>query len=443
MNWQRFQGLKVALLGFGQENRSILPELLAVKAIVEVRDRQPIADLPATVTSRCGDDYLADLMRFDWAIKSPGLPWQTPALVEAMELGLQVTTQTQLFFDWCSATIIGVTGTKGKGTTSALIEQLLKATTKAPVWLVGNFGVPALERLPQIQPDDYVIYELSSFQLDRLTKSPQVAVVLPIGVDHLDHHQDESSYHAAKASLVRHQSAKDWAVLAADAPVSRGLARQTVAQVRYFSGYQPVSDGVGVHDDWLVVFDQHQPTAKLLPTEAIPLLGDFYRQNVAAALTVIDCLGLSRSQAAEAVRQFKGLPHRMERVRELGGVLYVNDSKATNPTSTAPALAAYPAIHWILGGRAKTDNLDSCAQHFHHVRAAYTIGEASSMFAALLKGTMPVFECGILKDAVIAASKAAVAGETVLLSPACASFDQFRDFEARGDAFRAAVEALA
>jgi UDP-N-acetylmuramoylalanine--D-glutamate ligase len=154
-------------------------------------------------------------------------------------------------------------------------------------------------------------------------------------------------------------------------------------------------------------------------------------------------LGVSDDVIASALKTFGGLPHRMERVRERGGVLFVNDSKATNPTSTAPALAAYPAVHWILGGLAKTDELDACAPHFNHVKAAYTIGEAGPMFAQLLAPHMAVTQSVTMEAAVAQAAASSQPGESVLLSPACASFDQFRDYEARGDAFRAAVEALA
>ncbi|MGZ8998234.1 MAG: glutamate ligase domain-containing protein, partial [Allosphingosinicella sp.] len=173
------------------------------------------------------------------------------------------------------------------------------------------------------------------------------------------------------------------------------------------------------------------------------LQGPHNAQNVAVARAIARALGIGPDIVARALQSYRSLPHRMELVAERHGVLFVNDSKATNPDSTAPALAAYPAVHWILGGLPKGDDLGPCEGQLDHVRAAYTIGEAGPMFARLLEGKVPVKQCELLIEAVQSASRAAVAGEVVLLSPACASFDQFRDYEARGDAFRAAVEALA
>jgi UDP-N-acetylmuramoylalanine--D-glutamate ligase len=193
-------------------------------------------------------------------------------------------------------------------------------------------------------------------------------------------------------------------------------------------------------------------TSPLLTIEAVyplpgqedwpALQGPHNAQNVEAAWTVCRRLGITDAQIEQGLRTYPGLPHRMERVREKDGVLFVNDSKATNPTATAPALAAFESIRWILGGQAKTDNLDECAPHFGHVRSAYTIGEAAALFERLLSPHMPVKNCGKLDAAVREAAADAEAGDTVLLSPACASFDQFRDFEDRGDQFRALVEGL-
>jgi UDP-N-acetylmuramoylalanine--D-glutamate ligase len=172
------------------------------------------------------------------------------------------------------------------------------------------------------------------------------------------------------------------------------------------------------------------------------LQGPHNLQNARAATVACRCIGLSDEQIEGGLRTYPGLPHRMERVREKGGVLFVNDSKATNATAVAPALAAFPAIRWIVGGQAKSDNLDECAPYFPHVRSAYVIGEAAELFERLLLPHMPVKNCGKLADAVREAARDAEAGDTVLLSPACASFDQFQDFEDRGDQFRALVGAL-
>jgi UDP-N-acetylmuramoylalanine--D-glutamate ligase len=172
------------------------------------------------------------------------------------------------------------------------------------------------------------------------------------------------------------------------------------------------------------------------------LQGPHNAQNAAAAIETCEMLGVGQGEIAEGLRSYPGLPHRMERIRDLDGVLFVNDSKATNPTATAPALAAFEKIRWICGGQAKTDNLDECAPHFGHVRAAYTIGEAADLFERLLSPHMSVKNCGKLDAAVRAAAADSEAGDTVLLSPACASFDQFKDFEDRGDQFRALVEGL-
>jgi UDP-N-acetylmuramoylalanine--D-glutamate ligase len=172
------------------------------------------------------------------------------------------------------------------------------------------------------------------------------------------------------------------------------------------------------------------------------LKGPHNASNAVAAINVASALGVENADIDRALRTFRGLPHRMELVRAREGILFVNDSKATNPEAAAPALAAFPYIHWIVGGLAKSEGLGPCANQLGHVRAAYTIGESGPMFAHLLEGKVPVLECELLVTAVGEAAQAAAPGEVVLLSPACASFDQFRDYEARGDAFRAAVEAL-
>jgi UDP-N-acetylmuramoylalanine--D-glutamate ligase len=226
-------------------------------------------------------------------------------------------------------------------------------------------------------------------------------------------------YAASKARLFAMQSPEHVAVIAPEDDYTRAIAPQVAGRKILVSSAQ--------------VKDQSRWPS---------LQGPHNAQNVATAVAVARELGIGDAVIAGALETYPGLPHRMERVAERNGVLFVNDSKATNPTSTAPALAAYPAVRWILGGQPKGDDLTPCEPYLSHVRAAYTIGEAGPMFARLLAPKVPVTECGVLDAAVAAAAGEAEKGEVVLLSPACASFDQFKDYEARGAAFRAAVEAL-
>jgi UDP-N-acetylmuramoylalanine--D-glutamate ligase len=323
--------------------------------------------------------------------------------------------------------VVGITGTNGKSTTTALIHHILQ-TAGVPSLMGGNIGLPILGRDPLPAGGVYVL-ELSSYQIDlTFTLDCDVAVLLNITPDHLDRYDGFEGYRDAKLRLLR-MSSGTWVY-----DFEEHLYEFTEEQHKRARAW-----------DFIAVAALRKSQSKW-PA----LQGPHNAENAMAALLASEAIGVRTKDMfggwskiiEQALRTYPGLPHRMERIREVSGVIFVNDSKATNATSTAPALAAYPAIHWILGGQAKTDELDACAPHFGHVRAAYTIGDAADMFAALLSPHMKVSNCKTLNAAVVAASEAAKAGETVLLSPACASFDQFKDYEARGDAFRAAVEAL-
>jgi UDP-N-acetylmuramoylalanine--D-glutamate ligase len=315
--------------------------------------------------------------------------------------------------------MVGITGTNGKSTTTALVHHILK-TADVPSLMGGNIGLPILAQDPLPEGGVYVL-ELSSYQID-LTQSLdcEVAVLLNITPDHLDRYDSFEAYAASKARLFEMQSEEHLSLFPGRGPPDQANA-------------------TGIPDDWIAYIDDIAVNEQ----DRWPALqGPHNLQNVKAATAICLALEIPAKFIRQGERTYPGLPHRMERVAEKGGVLFVNDSKATNPTATAPALAAFPKIRWILGGQAKTDNLDECAPHFSHVRKAYTIGEAGEMFASLLSPHVAVAECVTLGEAVNAAAAEAEAGDTVLLSPACASFDQFRDYEARGDAFRSLVGEL-
>jgi len=419
-----FRGKRYAVLGLARSGLATVRALVASGAEVIAWDRKEEARAGVGEGVTLADPLEIDFSGLDAVIVSPGVPINRhPIADKAHAANVPLIGDIELFSqarpDLPPHKLVGVTGTNGKSTTTALIHHIIEAAG-IPARLGGNIGLPILGQDPLPEGGVYVL-ELSSYQIDLChALDCDVAVLLNITPDHLDRYDGFSDYAASKERLFTMQHVDKMAVIATEDDPTRMIASRINHRLVRVSSTQ-----VGDQSAW--------------PT----LQGPHNAQNVAAARAAANALGIDEATIEKALRTYPGLPHRMERVREIGGVLYVNDSKATNPTSTAPALAAYPAIHWILGGQAKTKDLDACAPHFDHVRAAYTIGEAGPMFAAILKDVVPVSECQLLRNAVIAASKAAVAGETVLLSPACASFDQFRDFEARGDAFRAAVEALA
>jgi UDP-N-acetylmuramoylalanine--D-glutamate ligase len=366
---------------------------------------------------------VTSLYGFSGIVVSPGVPLNRhPIARRAREAKVPLIGDIELFAQARPSLpphkVVGITGTNGKSTTTALVHHILK-TAGIPTQMGGNIGLPILAQDPLPRGGVYVL-ELSSYQID-LTQSLdcEVAVLLNVSPDHLDRYDGMDDYAASKARLFAMQSPEQAAVIAVEDDYSRAIAAQVLGRRVLVSSAQ--------------VKDQSRWPS---------LQGPHNAQNAAAAVAAARELGIGEAAIALGLETYPGLPHRMERVAEKGGILFVNDSKATNPTSTAPALAAYPAVHWILGGLPKSDDLEPCEPYLGHVRAAYTIGEAGPMFARLLRPEVPVTECEMLDRAVGAAAGAAKAGEVVLLSPACASFDQFRDYEARGEAFRAAVEAL-
>jgi UDP-N-acetylmuramoylalanine--D-glutamate ligase len=386
---------------------------------------------------RLADPLTLDLTGFAGVVVSPGVPLNRhPIAGHAAKYGVPVIGDIELFAQARAELpphkVVGITGTNGKSTTTALVHHILK-TAGVPTTMGGNIGLPILGQEPLPAGGVYVL-ELSSFQIDlTFTLDCDVAVLLNVTPDHLDRYASFEAYIASKARVFEMQTSDHYALARAGDWWGNDHLVGSHSNAGFFDPYDDVfylrsgvPGAIGIYEqgEW--------------PT----LQGPHNLDNVSTAMSIAYDLGLDAHQIRAGLQTYPGLPHRMERIRDLNGVLFVNDSKATNPTSTAPALAAYPALHWILGGQAKTDELDACAPHFGHVRAAYTIGAAGGMFADLLRPHMAVEESGTLELAVAHAAAAAQPGETVLLSPACASFDQFRDYEDRGDAFRRLVEAL-
>jgi len=423
-----FAGRKYAVYGLARSGLATVEALLASGATVTAWDAKEEARAKASAGTRIDNLDEVDLAQFDSLVVTPGLPLNRhPIAQRARDAGVEIIGDIELFArarpELPPHKVVGITGTNGKSTTSALVHHILK-TAGVPTTMGGNIGLPILAQEPLPEGGVYVL-ELSSYQID-LTQSLDcdVAVLLNITPDHLDRYESFEAYAASKARLFEMQSA----------------GHNKITSVNEETKFDLGCEGViaSFIED---VFD-HKGIKKSEQVDWTSLQGPHNLENARAAVEVADILGLNEGEIREGLRTYPGLPHRMERVREMDGVIFVNDSKATNPTATAPALAAFERIRWICGGQAKTDNLDECAPHFGHVAKAYTIGEAGDLFARLLSPHVAVAECGTLERAVGAAAAEAVSGDTVLLSPACASFDQFRDFEDRGDQFRALVGEL-
>ncbi len=431
-----WRGKRFAVLGLARSGAATVHALIAGGARVVAWDsdeakREALADSVQEQSVDLADldlrfDPLDELVGFDALIVSPGVPLNThPLAAAAREAGVPVIGDIELFAqarrDLPPHRVVGITGTNGKSTTTALVHHILD-TAGVPTLMGGNIGLPILGQDPLPEGGVYVL-ELSSYQIDLTqTLDCDVAVLLNITPDHLDRYDGFAGYAASKARLFTMQSVPHLAIVDYRAEADEDVLDGAPADLPF----QIIDDiEIGDQAGW--------------PS----LQGPHNALNARAAVGVARALGVSEVDIDRALVSFTGLPHRMEQIASYGGVAYVNDSKATNPESTAPALAAFARVHWIVGGRAKGDDLDACRPAFGHVVRAYTIGEAGPKFAEILAGSMPVENAGTLDAAVRSAAVHAQPGDTVLLSPACASFDQFTDYEARGAAFRAAVELLA
>ncbi len=433
---------KYAVLGLARSGRATVEALLASGADVLAWDDRAEAREPFLGRCAVADPLEADLTGYAGVVVSPGVPLNThPIKPHADGFGVPVIGDIELFAqaraDLPPHKVVGITGTNGKSTTTALVHHILK-TAGVPTTMGGNIGLPILEQEPLPDGGVYVL-ELSSYQID-LTYSLDcdVAVLLNITPDHLDRYDgDFAKYAASKSRLFEMQSANHSAWFPVLQKVCLEIADRLDGMggpyIQFFTG-----------EDWFT-FDESvdldantRGKGKSWPS----LQGAHNSDNAMAALNVAVDLGVDTAVVENALESYSGLPHRMERVAEISGVAYINDSKGTNTAASAPALAAFDKIHWIVGGLAKEPGLGECEAELGHVKAAYTIGKAGPDFAAMIEPIVPVERCETLDRAVAKATENAVPGDTVLLSPACASFDQYRDFEARGEHFRELVEGL-
>jgi UDP-N-acetylmuramoylalanine--D-glutamate ligase len=411
--------MRVLVVGLARSGKAAADVLMAQGVHVVAFDRDEAIDVGRLrelgVEVHLGREEETLLQGIDLVVKSPGVPGGTLLVAGARERGIPVWSEIELGARLISNPILGVTGTNGKTTTSELLGQIFRAANR-PVEVAGNVGRPLTSLVGTVRADAWIVCELSSFQLEDVeTLNPEIGVLLNLEPDHLDRHGSFATYSGTKLRLFERQSSDDTAVV----PRGFGAVPGGGRRVEF-----DVSDAL--------------PAEPLIP-------GLHNRENAAAATVAARAAGIADSAIADGLRTFPGVPHRIELVRELRGVRYVNDSKATNVAATLRALASFPGsrLHVILGGRGKAEPYTPLAVAFHSGDRGYLVGEAAQEIrVALDSAGVPFSDVGDLDSALAEAAANAHAGDVVLLSPACASFDQFDDFEARGDEFRRLVEAL-
>jgi UDP-N-acetylmuramoylalanine--D-glutamate ligase len=376
-------------------------------------------------------------------VVSPGVPADHPALAGCQARGVPVLGEVELAYRAMTAEFVAITGTNGKTTTTALTGALV-AESGRPVLVGGNIGRPLAAEALHFPADGWVVAEVSSFQLETTDAfRPRVAAVLNVTPDHLDRHGSLAAYAEAKARIFRTQGPGDWAVLNADDPGAASLASRVKARLLWFSRRQPVTEGAWIHEGW-VTLRLGPGDRSVCPVDDIFLRGAHNLENVLAATACAGALGVAPERLRAAIRAFRAVPHRLEWVRDRGGVAFYNDSKGTNVDATLKALAAFDEpIVLIAGGRDKGQRFDALADAARgRVKAAIVIGEGRATLGPALRAVTHVEEAASMGEAVRRAAALAVAGDVVLLSPACASFDLFRDYEHRGAVFAEEVRAL-
>ena len=443
---------RVLVVGLGRSGVASALFLKSRGARVTVSDAKPEAELRNEIlvllehgiTIETGGHGDRTFRGQDLIVVSPGVPYDAPQLVQARGLGETVIGEIELAAAFLPGPIAAITGANGKTTTTTLAGEIVTAGG-FPALVGGNIGTPAITFVDKAKPDTWTVLEVSSFQLETIvTFRPRIAVILNITPDHLDRHKTFANYVNAKARIFENQQPGDFTILNSDDPATAALAGRTRAQMFWFSRKKEVPQGAYVHDG-RILFRDPQGRREIMLVSEISLKGAHNLENVLAGICIGVLVGCQPAQIREAVRRFKAVEHRLEFVAKVAGVDYFNDSKATNVDATIKALESFPAnIHLILGGKDKGSDYTALNDLLRtRVKRVYTIGAAAAKIESHIKGAAEVLHAETLENAIRKASEAAQPGDIVLLAPACASFDQFKSYEHRGQVFKEVVHSMA
>jgi UDP-N-acetylmuramoylalanine--D-glutamate ligase len=444
------KGKKVLVVGLGKSGLAaalFLRRQGAQVTVSDVRSAEALAkDIPALLEEgimvEAGGHGLLTFRRQDLIVLSPGVPLDTPELVQVKSFGLPVIGELELAARFLKGGIVAITGSNGKTTTTALLGEILK-DSGLPTLVGGNIGVPVVDLIDESTPDTWSVLEVSSFQLESTVEfHPRIAVILNITPDHLDRHGSFENYALAKERIFAAQNEDDFVVLNADNARTADAAARSTAKVYWFSIEHPVEQGAWFENCFIVYRTaKDAKVEQVIPLTGIPLKGTHNVENVMAAVVAARLAGVSAEAIRQSIEKFQAVEHRLEFVATFNGVEYYNDSKATNVDATAKAIAAFPSgIHLILGGKDKGSDYTLLSPLLRErVSAVYTIGSAAAKIESHLRGVVSIYSCETLEKAVRAAASAARPGDVVLLAPACSSYDQFENYEQRGRVFKQLV----
>lgn len=463
-NLSKLFNKKVAILGVGIEGLALSNFLIDKVAEITLCDKEKKEKLIRNdkdhslqklldnqkIKTKFGTDYLSNLDNYDLIFRSPGISINIPEILAAKKREIEISSQIKLFFELCPCKIIGITGTKGKGTTASLIFEMININLKSinqdnkKVYLAGNIGYPAISLIPSLTKDDLVVLELSSFQLMDLTQSPHISVITNLLIDHMDYHKSVEEYREAKYNITIHQDNQDYLIINQNAEDEFEISRKTKAKTLLFSKTKKTDAYIEKTGN------QHRVILKnfgeICRQDDIKLLGLHNLENIAAAVLVGKILNIDAKIMIDTIKKFNGLPHRLEKITTINGVEYINDSYATNPE---PTIAAIEAIKGekilILGGSSKNADFSNLIKKIISlkVKAVILIGYESKRINVLLnkyryKGQV-ILGLRDMDQIVKKTIEISRPGDTVLLSPACASFDMFDNYKDRGEKFKKTV----
>lgn len=473
-HWPMEKTDAIAILGYGVEGRAMLEYLLehGYTNLTICDQSEKLTGIHSDVQIRLGENYLQNLDDFDVVFRSPGISFFRSEIQEIMDSHTVISSMTKYFFEHCRAPIIGVTGTKGKGTTASLITEILRRDGKK-VFLGGNIGVPAVSFLDDVVEDSFVVLELSSFQLVDLEISPHIAVVLNVTSDHMDYHSSVEEYHESKYPIMAYQSAANFAVLNQDYPYATEFGTQGEGTKLYVSCKQLMINGAWVADQKVRVIDtddvnfRERGWVDILDVSEIGLVGRHNWENVLPAVTVGKILEIPDAKIAMAVREFHGLPHRLEKVIGTGGIEYYNDSFSTTPESCLAACSAFndmgKPFYLLAGGSEKGSDFTALGwklSQMKFLQKVFVMGPSGVRIReALIHGhetctedgtvcrlPVPIEHTESLREAITKAHEEAamlgVDGTVILMSPAAASFNEFANYKERGEYFKTLAREL-